>query len=873
VGRGGLEKVGPRRGTERDETITAAFCAHEVRELARRWDEEAERDRPLAKRWVALRLALARCPDDAYEAARSAGAEILESVPIGLKCAIVASFPHEHEWVARVARALVAMPNPPMCARHALVGIADPALALELARLLVRTRRAWEVVLAAHEMVASMGDAAADVLIPIASELGDPKTRAHGAPAARAALLHAIATIKTERVAAWMAEQLGDNVGRRAATAFFRDAPELAPALEGAAKKRSARGRAAKALVAMTADEIAPASRYAPADEVPEILRAPPWRSGAAKKAGGVIEDLPLRALADEAAPKIGEWSAYSGNAWAVAYAWFERPEARDDARKWMTAYPVLAALGLIPMAVGNDGRRRTASRILRMLRDEGHEPAILEAARHYGDDVVRAVTFVLVPDARLDVPIKPPSILKALRLDALPPPRLQSGAALTGDALRNLAELLAVASDLVPYVGCEEVARACEPRSLEAFSWALFEAWTATGASTKSAWPLLALGIFGNDAVARELGPRLRGWAQQHKNVRALEGVRVLEAIAARGSDVAIMQLVNTSQGGVRSDDVKKRAEQALDAVSGARGLDRDQLADRAAPTLGLDERGETILDFGARKFTAVLAGSDVVVRDESGGSHGTLPRVSKDDDAKLAAAAQETWRALKLDAQEAFRAQTRRFEHALRTQRRWPRADVHDVLVRKRILLDLARRLVFSALEGTTPLFRFRITEDGTFADASDRPIDLARASHVVLAHPLDLDDEERARWGQHLADYELLQPFPQMGRETFVLDERAKSSPTTSSFGHTEVDPARLFALEMRGWTHFNDAFTISASGDLYVSFVVGPGFQTRPIPKQSVSELRVMSRTRGITPKLGDIDRITLSEILRDVATLA
>ena len=864
MGRGGLA---PRRGVERDASLTAAFCAREVRELARRWEEEAERDRPLAKRWGALRLALARCPDDAYEAAREVGAEILARAPIGLKCAVIASFPEEHAWAASVAREIVAMPYLPICARHVLVGIADPALALELSQRLVKAQRAWEVVLAADEMVASMGDVAVEVLIPLASELGEPKTRT--------ALLHAIATIKTPRVAELMSEQLGDAVGRRAATAFFRDAPELAGALEGAAKKRSALGRAAKALIAMSGDETAPASRYALVDEVPEILRTPPWRSGAAKKAGGVIEDLAL-VMVTESAPKIGEWTAYSGNAWAVGHAWFERPEARDDARKWMSAYPKLAAIGLVPMAVGNDSRRRTASRILRMLRDEGHEPAILEGARRYGEDVVTAVKFVLVPNPRLDVPIKPPSITKALRLEAFPPPRLRSGAALTGDAVRNLAELLAVASDLVPYVGCDEVARACDAKSLEAFSWALFEAWTATGASTKSAWPLLALGVFGGDAVARELGPRLRGWAQQHKNVRALEGVRVLEAIAARGSDVAIMQLVNTAQGGVRGDDVKKRAETALDAVSRARGLDRDQLADRAAPTLGLDERGETTLDYGARKFTALLAGGDVLVRDEAGKTQTSLPRASKDDDAKLAAAAQEAWRALKKDAQEAFRAQTRRFEHALRTQRKWPRADlaldVNGVLVHKRILHELARRLVFCALDGTAPLFRFRVVEDGSLSDVSDRHVDLGRATHVVLAHPLDLDDAERARWGQLFADYELVQPFPQIGRETFVLDARAKTSPTTGGFALENVEPARLFALEMRGWTHVNNAFSLPV-GSLLVSFFVEPGFQTRPIPKQSVSELRVMSRERGIAPTLGDLDRITLSEILRDVFTLA
>lgn len=874
MGRGGLDEIGPRRGAgERDASLTAEYCAREVRELARRWDEEAERDRPLAKRWAALRLALSRCPDAAYEAARDAGAEILARAPIGLKCALVASFPGEHEWAARIAAELVAWPAPPICAHHVLVGIADPALALDLAQRLVKAQRAWDVVIAAHEMIASMGERAADVLMPLASDVDDDvKTRAHGAPAARAALLHAIGSIKTERVAEFMAAQLGDDLGRRAATAFFRDAPQLSSALEAAAKKRSAAGRAAKALMVMARDEVAPASRYAPPDEVPAILRAPPWRSGEAQRAGGVIENLPLEMVTDAAAPSIGEWTAYSGNAWAVAYAWFDRPEAREDARKWMSTYPKLTALGVIPMAVGTDMRRRTASRVLRMLRDEGHEPAILEAARAYGEHAERAVRFVLDPDPRLDVPIKPPTIMRALRLEALPPPRLRSGAALTGHHVRHLAELLAVASDLVPYVGCAEVERACDPRSLEAFSWALFEAWTATGASTRSAWPLLALGVFGGDAVARELGPRLRGWAQQHKNVRAMEGLRVLEAIALRGSDVAIMQLVNTAQGGGRGDEPKRWADEALDVVSRARGLERDQLADRAAPTLGLDERGETTLDFGARKFTAVLSAGDVLVRDESGKTQTSLPRVSKDDDAVLAAVAQETWRGLKKDAQEAFRAQTRRFERALRTQRKWPRADLEGVLVKRRILLELARRLVFCALDGSNALFRFRVVEDGTLSDVSDRHVDLARASHVVLAHPLDLDEGERAKWGQLFADYELVQPFPQIGRETFVPDARALDSQTTSGFAQTDVEPARLFALDMRGWSQNRNAFSLMIDDTRYAWVVAQPGFDTRPVPKQSLSEVSIGSRTPGAVPKLRDVDRITLSEILRDVATL-
>jgi hypothetical protein len=68
----------PRRWAdeERDESITAAFCEREVHELVRRWDEAAERDAPLAARWVHLRVTLAKAPDVAYAAARDAALAI-----------------------------------------------------------------------------------------------------------------------------------------------------------------------------------------------------------------------------------------------------------------------------------------------------------------------------------------------------------------------------------------------------------------------------------------------------------------------------------------------------------------------------------------------------------------------------------------------------------------------------------------------------------------------------------------------------------------------------------------------------------------------------------------------------------------------------
>jgi hypothetical protein len=59
------------------------------------------------------------------------------------------------------------------------------------------------------------------------------------------------------------------------------------------------------------------------------------------------------------------------------------------------------------------------------------------------------------------------------------------------------------------------------------------------------------------------------------------------------------------------------------------------------------------------------------------------------------------------------------------------------------------------------------FRIAEDATFADSSENALQIADAAIVGIAHPLSLGADAVATWGEVLADYELLQPFPQIGR----------------------------------------------------------------------------------------------------------
>ncbi|MBL4558426.1 MAG: DUF4132 domain-containing protein [Rhodobacteraceae bacterium] len=58
-------------------------------------------------------------------------------------------------------------------------------------------------------------------------------------------------------------------------------------------------------------------------------------------------------------------------------------------------------------------------------------------------------------------------------------------------------------------------------------------------------------------------------------------------------------------------------------------------------------------------------------------------------------------------------------------------------------------------------------RPTAEGDLTDAADEAVDLQRCERIEVAHGSRLPEADGARWGQHLADYELAPLFRQFGR----------------------------------------------------------------------------------------------------------
>ncbi|WP_331766035.1 DUF4132 domain-containing protein [Embleya sp. NBC_00896] len=208
-------------------------------------------------------------------------------------------------------------------------------------------------------------------------------------------------------------------------------------------------------------------------------------------------------------------------------------------------------------------------------------------------------------------------------------------------------------------------------------------------------------------------------------------------------------------------------------------------------------------VLDYGPRRF---VAGFDEALKpyvaDENGRRRANLPKPGARDDAALAPAAHQRFAELKKDVREIAGIQLQRLELAMTTGRRWDMAEFREFLVGHPLVWHIVRRLVWIAEHDGGVATAFRLAEDRTFADVGDDTVTPPDDATVRIAHPLCLGDT-RERWSQVFADYEILQPFPQLDRVVHTLSEDEKAATRLTRFEGVTVPFGNVLRLERRGW----------------------------------------------------------------------
>jgi hypothetical protein len=110
------------------------------------------------------------------------------------------------------------------------------------------------------------------------------------------------------------------------------------------------------------------------------------------------------------------------------------------------------------------------------------------------------------------------------------------------------------------------------------------------------------------------------------------------------------------------------------------------------------------------------------------------------------------------------------------------------------------------------------FRLAEDRTYTDAADDELELPAAAVIRLAHPLHFDEAALTAWSMLFADYEILQPFPQLGRPVMGFTEGELATGELTRFDGVKVESGPLLGLTGKGW-HRSDPEDAGIEPGLY------------------------------------------------------
>lgn len=578
--------------------------------------------------------------------------------------------------------------------------------------------------------------------------------------------------------------------------------------------------------------------------------------------------------IARRAAREAGEALApfESTDAVMLAMQWLQRRTLRGPALAYLGRHAEFAARTLIPDALGKGVKaRREAGRTLRLLAELGHGEAIRSAAATYDAKVAAGVEAVLATDPVDVLPARIPALPDWVNIPVLPPISAGECAVLPVDAVHNLLTMLLLSTPGEPYAGLELVKRSCDAVALAEFAWAVYQQWWQAGAPTKHYWVYEALGVFGADTTVERLLSNVREMRSDPRSVPALD------AFVTIGSDAALLALKTISEK-VKTTRVREGARTRIDEIAERMDLTSDQLADRLVPDLGLRADGTAVLDFGPRQF---IVGFDEQLRPTlttgDGKTVKALPKAGANDDPGRAEQAHKTFRKMKKDARTLATDQIARLERAMIGQRRFTVTELNELFIAHPLRWHITRRVVWGVYEDQALVSTFRIAEDRTFADHLDETVTLAVDAVLGVVHPLQIPDETKS-WGAVFADYELLQPFPQLSRETFRLPDELRAATEIPSDG-TKIDGTRFLGLVSRGWDQpetgdggYLGDFRKRLPGGYFFEVIPSQGVATWD-PRGAGAQTfegrlyRTGRQSGGLT--FADLDPVTVSEILRDV----
>lgn len=343
-------------------------------------------------------------------------------------------------------------------------------------------------------------------------------------------------------------------------------------------------------------------------------------------------------------------------------------------------------------------------------------------------------------------------------------------------------------------------IAENLDPKDLEEFSADIFARWYDDGAQTKFKSALYFCAIHGGQKMVDTLIRNIKEWSEAMRSAIAAETVF---ALALNGSNEALMNVDNMSRK-FKNKRVRAAAVEAMAAAADTLGITSEELADRIVPDLGFDRNLCRVFDYGKRQFNVYLKPSLEMEVFSGDKQIKTLPKPGTADDKETAEAAFNEFKEVKKQLKNVVAAQRSRLEYVLMCDRKWTSENWEKLFVGNAVMHCFAVGLIWGIYENGSLKDTFRYMDDGSFTTADGDEFTLPNDAQIGLVHPLELTEDQISVWQEQLSDYELTQPFDQLGRMVFRPEDNELTCNFITRFENSTVNSIALInKMTKSGW----------------------------------------------------------------------
>ncbi|MDE6780823.1 MAG: DUF4132 domain-containing protein [Ruminococcus sp.] len=375
-----------------------------------------------------------------------------------------------------------------------------------------------------------------------------------------------------------------------------------------------------------------------------------------------------------------------------------------------------------------------------------------------------------------------------------------RDGGTVPEDYLKTLIILYSDMPSIAVNSTAVDIAAKIDPYDLNDFTVEVFRRWAAKGAAAKTKWVMWFCGVHGGHGMIETLMKYIKDWTEHSRGAIASEAVY---AMAVNGSSEALMN-VDSMARKFKHKQVRNAANDALDKAAELLGITKEELADRIVPDMGFDDKMCRVFDYGKRQFNVYLTPTLEIEIYNGDKKVKNMPKVGVNDDKEIAEKSYNDFKVMKKQIKTVVENQKQRLEYVLMCDRKWTCENWKKLFVKNPVMHCFAIGLIWGIYDNSGLIESFRYMDDGSFTNINEDEFELPENASIGLVHPIELSDEQKASWAEQLSDYEIIQPFNQLGRLCFKPTEQELNKDEITRFDGVEVGNYTLRGkLTKQGW----------------------------------------------------------------------